>query len=609
VRRVDGRYRVLLAIRAIRAEAPLVDDLAGDGLEQATLLDLACVEPDTKGGLDDRQRTAGGGEEEIGTSSAQPEGAGDPASDVESLRGTLVEPGRGHRPTQLAEPATVVRAQLHEREDGFRVDGYLRRGALDPVPGEQLVVVLDDTVVNTDDAAVSDRVVVHLDVGMPLRVVADVQQRLGRVPRDDDLVQQRARSAAELRHFYGAVPTAEGIPDRVAAALRDSGEQSLRRERPLDGRIRTQAVTGYSAHETRCNSWIGRTLRVDDRDVNTVCRTLRWLLDFSSDPSSRMSSLKRGNLKTDTCAVEGAAEHLFDSTDEEASSPADEAATRERPDLTGPTADDPLKLYVRQIGDGRLLTPAEERRLARLKDEGDEAAKRKLIECNLRLVMSITRNYTRADVPLLDLIQEGNLGLIRAVEKFDYRLGFKLSTYATWWIKQAISRALAEQGRTIRLPVHVADQVRKVTKARRILGQKLNRDPTVDEIAVEIEVTPERVQELLDLVQDPVSLDTPIGDGDSMVSDLIPDLSADQPEVITADRARAAELLLALAKLQPRQQRVVIERFGLDGVHPRTLEEVGRNLGITRERVRQLEARALRELRAFAPGLELYLRS
>ena len=221
--------------------------------------------------------------------------------------------------------------------------------------------------------------------------------------------------------------------------------------------------------------------------------------------------------------------------------------------------------------------------------------------------MSITRNYTRAEVPLLDLIQEGNLGLIRAVEKFDYRMGFKLSTYATWWIKQAISRALAEQGRTIRLPVHVADQVRKVTKTRRLLGQKLNRDPSLEEIAAEIDITPERVQELLELVLDPVSLETPIGDGDSSVADLIPDVNAQQPEVETADRARSSELLDALGQLQPRQRRVVVERFGLDGVRPRTLEEVGQNLGITRERVRQLEARALRELRAIAPGLELYL--
>jgi RNA polymerase primary sigma factor len=308
--------------------------------------------------------------------------------------------------------------------------------------------------------------------------------------------------------------------------------------------------------------------------------------------------------------VEGnAAEHLFDVVGEDNPTPADDPAPRERAELAGPTADDPLKLYVRQIGDGRLLTPGEERELARRKDEGDEDAKRKLIESNLRLVMSITRHYTRADVPLLDLIQEGNLGLIRAVEKFDYKLGYKLSTYATWWIKQAISRALAEQGRTIRLPVHVADQVRKVTKTRRLLGQKLNRDPSVEEIAHEIGITPERVQDLLDLVQDPVSLETPIGDGDSSVADLIPDLNAEQPEDQTSDRARSTELLDALEKLQPRQRRVVVERFGLDGTRPRTLEEVGANLGITRERVRQLEARALRELRAVAPELELYLRT
>ena len=201
---------------------------------------------------------------------------------------------------------------------------------------------------------------------------------------------------------------------------------------------------------------------------------------------------------------------------------------------TGEPIQDPLKLYVRAIGDGRLLTPAEERELARRKDEGDEVARRKLIESNLRLVMSITRNYTRADVPLLDLIQEGNLGLMRAVDKFDWTMGFKLSTYATWWIRQAVQRALAEQSRTIRLPVHIADQVRRVQRARRALGQQLSRDPTFDEIAAETELTPLRVSELLDLVQDHVSLETPVGDGESVMSDLIEDPNAAGPEAETA---------------------------------------------------------------------------
>jgi RNA polymerase primary sigma factor len=268
---------------------------------------------------------------------------------------------------------------------------------------------------------------------------------------------------------------------------------------------------------------------------------------------------------------------------------------------------DPLKLYVRQIGDGPLLTTLEERELARRKDDGDEAAKRRLIECNLRLVMSITRNYTRAGVPLLDLIQEGNLGLIRAVEKFDYKLGYKLSTYATWWIRQAVTRALADQGRTIRLPVHVAEQTRKVLRARRILAQKLNRDPLIPEIAKESGFPAERVQELLELIEDPVSLETPVGDGESIFGDLIEDTKSDQPDAATAKMLRSRELAGALRRLNPRMRRVLALRFGLDGESPQTLEQVGVGLGITRERVRQLEARALRELRQVAPGLQLYL--
>jgi RNA polymerase primary sigma factor len=268
---------------------------------------------------------------------------------------------------------------------------------------------------------------------------------------------------------------------------------------------------------------------------------------------------------------------------------------------------DPLKLYVRQLADSRLLTPAEERELARRKDEGDEDAKRRLIESNLRLVMSITRNYTKAGVPLLDLIQEGNLGLIRAVEKFDYRMGYKLSTYATWWIRQAVTRALADQGRTIRLPVHVAEQVRRTMRARRVLSQKLNREPTTEEIAAESGFPEARIEELLGLVDDPVSLETPVGEGESTYGDLIEDEHTDRPDTATANRLRAVELGEALTHLETRMRLVLELRFGLNGRAPQTLEEVGQEFGITRERVRQLEARALRELRAVAPDLHLYL--
>mgnify|MGYP003287631132 CR=1 FL=1 len=283
----------------------------------------------------------------------------------------------------------------------------------------------------------------------------------------------------------------------------------------------------------------------------------------------------------------------------------EEAEEDEKPAAT----QDPLKLYVRQIGDGPLLTPAEERELARRKDEGDEAAKRKLIESNLRLVMSITRNYMNSGVPLLDLIQEGNLGLIRAVEKFDYRMGYKLSTYATWWIRQAVTRAIADQGRTIRLPVHVVDQVRKVMRARRVLTQKLNRDPTAEEVAQESGFDVKRVNELLDLVEDPVSLETPVGDGDSIYSDMIEDVNSEQPHDVLAELLRSVELQGALSSLSERMRHVLELRFGLTGQAPKTLEEVGSSLGVTRERVRQLESRALRELQAVAPELRLYLRA
>jgi hypothetical protein len=228
-----------------------------------------------------------------------------------------------------------------------------------------------------------------------------------------------------------------GVPDGVCSALSDPGEECLGGECPVDGRLGIEAESRYSAHGSIRLRGSDDIENVDATPEGHVCvdrvALTNRLLRAGADPSPELSSLKWGNCRADTGAVEGyAAEHLFDAPDDEPAIVPDEpATTRELPGLAGPTADDPLKLYVRQIGDGRLLTPAQERELARRKDLGDEAAKRKLIESNLRLVMSITRNYTRAEVPLLDLIQEGNLGLIRAVEKFDYTMGFKLSTYAT----------------------------------------------------------------------------------------------------------------------------------------------------------------------------------
>jgi RNA polymerase primary sigma factor len=329
---------------------------------------------------------------------------------------------------------------------------------------------------------------------------------------------------------------------------------------------------------------------------------MRPLPDVPSDPlvESRLELVPE---------VEEAAETEVDEAEDTAEAEEPEDGEDDAPPAAAKAeaTQDPLKLYVRAIGDGPLLTPAEERELARRKDEGDEEAKKKLIESNLRLVMSITRNYTKAGVPLLDLIQEGNLGLIRAVEKFDYKLGYKLSTYATWWIRQAVTRALADQGRTIRLPVHVADQVRRLMRARRQLAQKYNREPTEKELAKESGFPEKRVRELLDLVEDPVSLETPVGDGESIFGDLIEDTKSDQPDAATAKMLRSRELAGALRRLNPRMRRVLALRFGLDGESPQTLEQVGNGLGITRERVRQLEARALRELRQVAPGLQLYL--
>ena len=267
-------------------------------------------------------------------------------------------------------------------------------------------------------------------------------------------------------------------------------------------------------------------------------------------------------------------------------------------------SDDPVRMYLKEIGRYPLLAPEEELELARrMCEENDEDARRKMTESNLRLVVSIAKRYTGRGLPFLDLIQEGNLGLMKAVEKFDYTMGYKFSTYATWWIRQAITRAIADQARTIRVPVHMVETVNKVIRTSRQLLQELGREPTEEELAEELGMTVEKVRDVLKVAQEPVSLETPIGEEeDSHLGDFIPAETDTDP----ADLANAAlmkeQIQKALSTLTDRERRVLELRYGLDDGRPRTLEEVGQEFGVTRERIRQIEAKALRKLRHPARG-------
>jgi RNA polymerase primary sigma factor len=264
----------------------------------------------------------------------------------------------------------------------------------------------------------------------------------------------------------------------------------------------------------------------------------------------------------------------------------------------GVAIDDPVRMYLKEIGKIPLLTPEEEIELAKRIEKGDKEAKRRLAEANLRLVVSIAKRYVGRGMLFLDLIQEGNLGLIKAVEKFDYRKGYKFSTYATWWIRQAITRAIADQARTIRIPVHMVETINKLIRVSRQLLQELGRDPTPEEIAEEMAMPVEKVREIMKIAQEPVSLETPIGEEeDSHLGDFIPDEEAQAPADAAAYRLLREQLEDVLETLTPREEKVLRLRFGLDDGKPRTLEEVGQVFGVTRERIRQIEAKALRKLR------------
>ncbi len=260
--------------------------------------------------------------------------------------------------------------------------------------------------------------------------------------------------------------------------------------------------------------------------------------------------------------------------------------------------DDPVKMYLKDIGKVPLLSAEEETELSKRMMEGDEHAKRLLSEANLRLVVSIAKRYMGRGMQFLDLIQEGNLGLMKAVEKFDYSKGFKFSSYATWWIRQAITRAIADQARTIRIPVHMVETINKLVRVSRRLLQELGREPTVEEIAKEMGVTSEKVREIQKIAQDPVSLETPIGEEeDSHLSDFIEDEGSTAPTDAVSFTMLKEQLLGVLDTLTPREEKVLRLRYGLDDGRPRTLEEVGKEFNVTRERIRQIEAKALRKLR------------
>ena len=262
------------------------------------------------------------------------------------------------------------------------------------------------------------------------------------------------------------------------------------------------------------------------------------------------------------------------------------------------STDDPVRMYLKEIGKVSLLTQEEEIELAVRMSQGDEEAKRRMAEANLRLVVSIAKHYVGRGMLFLDLIQEGNLGLIKAVEKFDYTKGYKFSTYATWWIRQAITRAIADQARTIRIPVHMVETINKVIRVSRQLLQELGHDPSAEEIAAEMNIPVEKVRDILKIAQEPVSLETPIGEEeDSHLGDFIPDEDASEPSEAASFSLLKEQLMSVLATLTPREEKVLRLRFGIEDGRTRTLEEVGKEFNVTRERIRQIEAKALRKLR------------
>jgi RNA polymerase primary sigma factor len=297
---------------------------------------------------------------------------------------------------------------------------------------------------------------------------------------------------------------------------------------------------------------------------------------------------------------------------DEPAADAEDGETVEAESLQRSVGEDSVQFYLRSIGRIKLLTAQEEVKLARSIGKGDISAKKRLIQANLRLVVSVAKKYQGRGLPFLDLIQEGNLGLIRASEKFDPERGFKFSTYATWWIRQGITRALADKSRTIRVPVHMVESINQLRKETRKLSQELGRRPNIEELAKALSVTVNRIKEILSATRLPLSLDTPYGeDDDNSLAELVEDESSTPPEVSTETNLMSADVREALCTLTPREREILTWRYGLNDGRPRTLEQVGKLVGITRERTRQIELKALRSLRqsSTTAGLKAYLES
>lgn len=321
--------------------------------------------------------------------------------------------------------------------------------------------------------------------------------------------------------------------------------------------------------------------------------------------SVNSESIEEEEIVADEAEIEAEAEHGHEAPDD----PDDEFLKSEETEedevdlnaidlLEGIGTEDPVRMYLKEIGTVPLLSAQEELALAKRKSEGDQHAKDRLIESNLRLVVSIAKRYTGRGMSFLDLVQEGNLGLIKGVEKFDYTKGYKLSTYATWWIRQSVTRALADQARTIRVPVHMVETINKMSKMQRKLTLELGYEPSVKELAQALDMTEDKVMEIMQIAREPASLETPIGEeDDSNLGDFVADTNITTPEENVEAVMLREHINTLLADLKDRERQVIILRFGLEDGHPRTLEEVGREFNVTRERIRQIEAKALRKLR------------